>query len=65
MKIIVNGDVQEVSAGTLAELLSELDYEGDWLATAVNATLVHREDRAVFPLNEGDRVEILSPRQGG
>ncbi|QIO49616.1 hypothetical protein ELI49_36660 [Rhizobium ruizarguesonis] len=35
-----------------------LDYEGEWLATAVNGELVHREDRADFTLGERDRIEI-------
>ena len=65
MTLIVNGEEQEIAAATLADLLSALDYEGDWLATAVNGELVHREDRAAFPLGERDRVEILSPMQGG
>ncbi|MER9275670.1 sulfur carrier protein ThiS, partial [Mesorhizobium sp. M0643] len=55
----------EVAATTLAELLAALDYEGDWLATAVNNDLVHKASRAEFQLNDGDRIEILSPMQGG
>ncbi len=65
MTLIVNGEEQEIAAATLADLLSALDYDGDWLATAVNGELVHREDRAAFALGERDRVEILSPMQGG
>lgn len=65
MNIIVNGERQAVKPGTLADLLNALDYEGGWLATAVNGDLVHREDRARTHLEEGDRVEILSPMQGG
>ena len=65
MTLIINGEEQEIAAATLADLLSALDYHGDWLATAVNGELVHREDRAGFTLGERDRVEILSPMQGG
>ncbi|EKF61180.1 MAG: sulfur carrier protein ThiS [Agrobacterium albertimagni] len=65
MKLIVNGDALELEAASLADLLLKLDYEGDWLATAVNGELVHREERAAHPLNDGDRIEILSPMQGG
>lgn len=65
MKLIVNGESQEVGAHTLADLLIALEYEGDWLATAVNGDLVHREDRSDIELIDGDRVEILSPMQGG
>lgn len=65
MRFIINGEEQEVAAATLADLLSALDYEGEWLATAVNGELVHREERIGFSLSERDRIEILSPMQGG
>ncbi|GGG20039.1 thiamine biosynthesis protein ThiS [Rhizobium wenxiniae] len=65
MNLIVNGERQFLEAATLAELLAALEYEGEWLATAVNGDLVHREDRADASLKEGDRIEILSPMQGG
>ena len=65
MRLIVNGEAESLDVATLNELLSRLDYEGDWLATAVNGELVHREERGVFTLAEGDRIEILSPMQGG
>jgi sulfur carrier protein len=65
MTYIINGEEQEVAATTLADLLLALDYEGEWMATAVNGELVHREDRAQFRLDQRDRIEILSPMQGG
>lgn len=65
MKLIVNGEVLEIDASTLAALLAALDYEGDWLATAVNSNLVHKASRTEFQLSDGDRIEILSPMQGG
>lgn len=65
MTYIVNGEQWTGAVVTLAELLSLLDYEGEWLATAVNGDLVHREDRPSFRLHDGDRIEILSPMQGG
>ncbi|MER9674569.1 sulfur carrier protein ThiS [Mesorhizobium sp. M0208] len=65
MKLMVNGEAHEVAATTLEALLAALDYEDDWLATAVNNDLVHKAKRAEFQLNDGDRIEILSPMQGG
>jgi sulfur carrier protein len=65
MRLIVNGEPQIITVTTLFELLVTLDYEGDWLATAVNGELVHREDRAEHALNDNDRIEILAPMQGG
>lgn len=63
--LIVNGEERVVDAATLADLLKQLDYEGNWLATAVNSELVPRDARHAFQLNDGDRIEILSPMQGG
>ncbi|RUW18483.1 sulfur carrier protein ThiS, partial [Mesorhizobium sp. M1E.F.Ca.ET.041.01.1.1] len=40
-------------------------YEGGWLATALNGDVVPAAGRAEFRLSEGDRIEILSPMQGG
>ena len=65
MRVLVNGEAHDVSGPSLGALLVALDYEGEWLATAVNGELVHAEDRADFVLSEADRIEILSPMQGG
>jgi thiamine biosynthesis protein ThiS len=65
MKLHVNGEVHDLAAATLADVLVLLDYQGDWLATAVNGELVHAEDRAIFQMTDRDRIEVLSPMQGG
>ena len=65
MRLIINGEPQTTAATTLSQLLAALEYEGEWLATAVNGELVHREDREGHALNDDDRIEILTPMQGG
>lgn len=65
MRLIVNGEAVEATAATLAGLLEELEYEGDWLATAVNGDLVRANERGECRLSDADRVEILAPMQGG
>lgn len=65
MKLIVNGETVEAQATSLAALLTELGYEGDWIATAVNGDVVAAGQRKALSLTEGDRVEVLTPRQGG
>lgn len=65
MKVIVNGEAHVVDVRTLANLMTALEYEGDWLVAAVNGDLVHREHWADLCLEERDRIEILSPMQGG
>jgi sulfur carrier protein len=65
MRLIVNGEDHHLDAVSLSDVLTLLDFEGGWLATAVNGELVHREDRADHRLAEGDRIEVLTPLQGG
>ena len=65
MQVHVNGKTLDVVAETLAALLRELDYDGRHVATALNQNFVRRTDRSQTRLTEGDRIEIVSPRQGG
>jgi len=65
MRIIHNGEPREVAAATLAAVLAELDYEGAHVATALNGEFVPAKERAATPVREGDRVEVVAPRQGG
>ncbi|MBB6470129.1 sulfur carrier protein [Aminobacter lissarensis] len=65
MKLTINGEQCEVTAATLAALLTELDYEGGWLATALNGEVVPARQRDGCALTDGDRIEILAPMKGG
>jgi sulfur carrier protein len=65
MKIIVNGAELELGAETLAEALETLDYGDAVVATALNGHFVAARARVETPLAEGDRIEIVAPRQGG
>ena len=65
MKINVNGEIQEVVPGTLDKVLDELGYGGARVATAVNETFVPVTVRSQTELSDGDRLEIVAPRQGG
>lgn len=65
LRIVVNGIDQSVQATTLEALLLELGHGGSRVATAVNGSFVPANGRAGLTLSEGDRVEIVAPRQGG
>ncbi len=65
MRITVNGEEQSVSTETLEALLETLQYNAQLVATAHNGTFVPRADRKDTALTEGDRVEIVSPIEGG
>lgn len=65
MNISVNGEIMSVHAKTLGDILDELGYKGQRLATAVNAQFVSSANRNDTKLSEGDMLEIVTPRQGG
>lgn len=65
MKVLVNGDWRDVSTNVLATALQELGYGEGAFATAVNGTVVPSIARAQAVINEGDRIEVLAPMQGG
>jgi sulfur carrier protein len=65
MRVIVNGEHREISAEHVDALLSELDYEGTHFAIALNFDVLPRSQWAQTPLQAGDEIEIITPRQGG
>lgn len=65
MKIIVNGEAVETTSSTLAALLTELGKGDAKVATSLNETFVPKALRDTQALTDGDRVEVVAPRQGG
>jgi len=65
MKILVNGAWRETAAAELSAVVQELGYGESVVATAVNGEFIAAPVRAGTRLNEGDRVEVLAPMQGG
>ena len=65
MRLTVNGQALEAQATTLAALLEELELPARRCATALNSEFVPRGQREATPLKDGDRIEILTPMQGG
>ena len=65
MRVTVNGEVREVASESVDALLGELDYEGTHFAIAVNYDVLPKSKWAETPLQAGDEIEIITPRQGG
>lgn len=65
MQIQCNDEHVQVQSTTLDQVLTELGYQGNYIATAVNGEFVPRTQRHGVHLHAGDRVEILVPMQGG
>lgn len=64
MNLFVNGEAQP-PATDLAALIERLGLADAAVATALNGRFVAVHARAATALAEGDRVEVLSPMQGG
>lgn len=65
MRIRLNGDTREIAAATLDQALSELGYTDSFVATAVNGHFIPKAERGDKRLEEGDRIEVVAPMQGG
>ena len=65
MRVTVNGEQREIASSSVDALLGELEYEGTHFAIAVNYDVVPKSQWARTPLNNGDEIEIITPRQGG
>lgn len=65
IEIIVNGEPHQTSAATLHALIGELDFAGVRVATAVNGDFVPASQRSDRALQAGDKIEVVSARQGG
>jgi sulfur carrier protein len=65
MRLIVNGETRDVEATTLLNALEALDFAQATVATALNGEFVPARARGATTLRDGDRIEILAPRQGG
>ena len=66
MRLTVNGEIiEESNAGTVMELLDELQIEPFQVAVEVNLSIIRKADYSTFRLNDGDKVEIVNFVGGG
>ena len=66
MKIHLNGEPYDLSAGTLLSQLSQqLELEGKRFAIEVNEDIISRSEHTSYELKEGDKVEIVVAIGGG
>ncbi|ROO83872.1 sulfur carrier protein [Actinocorallia herbida] len=71
MRVHVNGDLRDLAAGTtVADVVAgtagrSAAAEGRGIAVALNDEVVRRAAWPATPVNEGDRVEIITAVQGG
>ncbi|WP_340680323.1 sulfur carrier protein ThiS [Paraglaciecola sp.] len=65
MNIVINGDLKPISHNSLNSVIAELGYQDAVIVTAVNGDFVAIGSRSEVTLQDGDKIEILAPMQGG
>lgn len=63
--VVVNGQATLTNARLLSQFVAEQDQGEAEVATAINGSFVPAKLRATTELAAGDRIEIVSARQGG
>ncbi len=63
--VTINGEPQQVTAANLADVVHDLGFGEARLATALNGDFVPAARRKETALKSGDRIEIVTARQGG
>ncbi|HEX2903332.1 MAG TPA: sulfur carrier protein ThiS [Jatrophihabitans sp.] len=65
MQIILNGQPHTVTAASLQELVRSISDRDTGIAVAVNSAVVPRSSWPSTPVNDGDRVDVVTAVQGG
>lgn len=65
MRIDLNGVATMTTASTVAMLIEERGLDPNSVATALDGLFVTRTARETAALNDGAKIEILEPMQGG
>lgn len=65
LELTINGERQSIKAATLDRALIELGFGDAKVATALNGEFVPAVRRGGVMLKPGDRIEIVTARQGG
>ncbi len=65
MKLTINGQQQEFTSSTVAQLIEGLGMKQDRVAVELNRNIVPRDQWAATNLSEGDQLEIVQFVGGG
>ncbi len=67
MKIKLNDKEITISAKTLSlkQLLTLQKIKGKHFAIAINGQFIHRSDYGQFNINGNEKIDIVTPMQGG
>lgn len=63
--ILLNGESRETGAGTVSELVRELNLDPARIALEKNGEIVRKAFYGETPVNNGDKIEIVHFVGGG
>jgi len=65
MLVSLNGETKEIKSDLLCNALTELGYEDEGFAVAVNGEFVPRPTYNEYFLSEKDEIDVVAPIAGG
>lgn len=65
IKVFINNQLVELDSTTPLTAVVEKHTTGNAFAVAINEIFVPKTQYADTAINDGDRIEILAPMQGG
>ncbi len=65
VEILLNGKTVVTQTVNVLDLLIEQGYAGAKIATALNGEFVPASQQREQRIQEGDKIEVVAPRQGG
>ena len=65
MRVTINGKPEEVTGGTVLEVLKAKDVAPQMVAVELNCKMLERDELASTSLKEGDALELLFYMGGG
>jgi sulfur carrier protein len=65
MRLMINGKPEEITGGTVLELLRAKSLEPQMVAVELNSKILERDELANTPLRDGDALELLFYMGGG
>jgi thiamine biosynthesis protein ThiS len=63
--LLLNGKKRETAAGTVSELVKELNLDPARIALEINGGIVGKARYGETPVNDGDKIEIVHFVGGG
>jgi len=65
MRVTINGKAEEITGGTVLEVLKAKDVEPQMVAVEVNSKMLEKQELGSTVIKDGDAIELLFYMGGG